>query len=296
MDIKNNPFDMSFDEIGEQMVPVDGKVQLAMERKMLPSLIDYLYEGEEAEDAEEGMSGMDSAQLALDGIGLIPGVGIFADGLNALISTGRGDFVGAGLSLAAMVPGLGMAAGGGKLAKATAKIMKNPVMKKAVAAGTKGAAKVAQKAPKVAANIGKAGKTLTKAKTAMTKGADKMKDMHKAILSKDLKAVEKLTGKKIPDKFRAGAEEAMKMAGDKLKDVDFKEVMTDMDAQIKTAKSEHYEGEQSADGSTEEDAGTVTEGTRYDLLSRVLGEQYMADRWEDLKQTLHEQRLAALNN
>ena len=60
---------------------------------------------------------LDGLQIALDVAGLIPGFGEVADGLNALISLIRGDYVGAGLSLAAMIPFAGWAATVGKAGK-----------------------------------------------------------------------------------------------------------------------------------------------------------------------------------
>jgi hypothetical protein len=56
---------------------------------------------------EDGGGWLDGLQLALDVAGLVPGVGNVADVLNAGISVARGDYVGAGLSLAAAVPGGG---------------------------------------------------------------------------------------------------------------------------------------------------------------------------------------------
>ena len=50
----------------------------------------------------------------LDVVGLIPVVGEVADGANALIYVGEGDYVNAAISAAAMVPGAGMAATGAK--------------------------------------------------------------------------------------------------------------------------------------------------------------------------------------
>lgn len=60
---------------------------------------------------------LDALQLGLDLLGLIPGVGEPFDLLNAGISAGRGDYIGAGLSMAAMVPVVGMAATAGKGAR-----------------------------------------------------------------------------------------------------------------------------------------------------------------------------------
>ncbi|MFL0810481.1 MAG: FG-GAP-like repeat-containing protein [Agarilytica sp.] len=60
---------------------------------------------------------LNSFQTGLDVAGLTPGVGIFADGLNAVIYAVRGDFVTSGISLLAMLPVMGQAATGAKLAK-----------------------------------------------------------------------------------------------------------------------------------------------------------------------------------
>lgn len=58
----------------------------------------------------------DKVQLALDAAGLVPGIGEIADAINALISLGRGDPLGAALSAISMVPGAGDAVGkGGKV-------------------------------------------------------------------------------------------------------------------------------------------------------------------------------------
>ncbi|MDY4707725.1 MAG: hypothetical protein SO390_05135 [Candidatus Treponema excrementipullorum] len=62
---------------------------------------------------------LDGVQAGLDVAGLVPGVGEIADGVNALISLGRGDVAGATLSAMSMVPVWGDAVGkGGKIAQA----------------------------------------------------------------------------------------------------------------------------------------------------------------------------------
>jgi hypothetical protein len=59
----------------------------------------------------------DVVQVGLDIVGLIPGLGEIADGLNGLISLARGDYAGAALSLAAMIPFAGWAATAGKFGR-----------------------------------------------------------------------------------------------------------------------------------------------------------------------------------
>jgi len=63
---------------------------------------------------------LDAIQLGLDIIGLIPVIGEVADALSGIISLGRGDVLGASLSLAAMAVFVGGAAGAAKLARRTA--------------------------------------------------------------------------------------------------------------------------------------------------------------------------------
>lgn len=65
---------------------------------------------------------LDGIQLALDIAGFIPGVGAIADLTNAAISACRGDWVGAGMSIIAAVPGIGDAAAGAKMAHKGAKL------------------------------------------------------------------------------------------------------------------------------------------------------------------------------
>ncbi len=57
---------------------------------------------------------LDVVQVGLDVVGLIPGLGEIADGINGLISLARGDYAGAALSFAAMIPFAGWAATAGK--------------------------------------------------------------------------------------------------------------------------------------------------------------------------------------
>ena len=65
---------------------------------------------------------LDGVQMALDVAGMAPGVGAVPDLLNAAISVVRGDWVGAGLSIVAAVPGVGDVIGGAKIAYKGAKI------------------------------------------------------------------------------------------------------------------------------------------------------------------------------
>lgn len=67
---------------------------------------------------------LDGVQMALDVAGMAPGVGAIPDLMNAAISVMRGDWVGAGLSIVAAVPGVGDVVGGAKIAYRAAKSAK----------------------------------------------------------------------------------------------------------------------------------------------------------------------------
>ena len=65
---------------------------------------------------------LDGVQLALDAAGMVPVLGAIPDLINASISVLRGDWVGAGISIVAAVPGVGDVVGGAKIAYKGAKI------------------------------------------------------------------------------------------------------------------------------------------------------------------------------
>ncbi len=63
------------------------------------------------------MSLSEQLHLLLDVIGMIPGFGEVADGINAVFYAAEGDYVSAGISAAAMLPIAGWVAAGGKVVK-----------------------------------------------------------------------------------------------------------------------------------------------------------------------------------
>ncbi|MBK8252479.1 MAG: hypothetical protein IPK82_07400 [Polyangiaceae bacterium] len=68
-------------------------------------------------EASLGTKVLDGVQIGLDVVGLIPGAGEIADLTNAGISALRGDYVGAGLSLASAIPFAGWFGTGAKFAR-----------------------------------------------------------------------------------------------------------------------------------------------------------------------------------
>lgn len=77
---------------------------------------------------------LDGIQMALDVAGFAPGVGAIPDLTNAAISALRGNWLEAGMSLVAAVPGIGDAAAAGKLVKNGMKIAKGAKARKEVKA------------------------------------------------------------------------------------------------------------------------------------------------------------------
>jgi hypothetical protein len=75
---------------------------------------------------------LDKLQILLAAIGLIPGVGEFADGADLAICSFRGDYTGAALSGAALIPGAGIPAG---ITKISLKVTKLRKAKKVVNVG-----------------------------------------------------------------------------------------------------------------------------------------------------------------
>ena len=63
-----------------------------------------------------GMGWLDAASLGLGAASFIPGVGIVTGALGAGVDMLRGDKIGAGLSLASMIPGAGELGAAGKMA------------------------------------------------------------------------------------------------------------------------------------------------------------------------------------
>lgn len=64
-----------------------------------------------------GKGFLDGLQLALDVVGMIPIIGEPVDLINAGISVARGDYLGASLSLASMIPIAGNISGAGKIGR-----------------------------------------------------------------------------------------------------------------------------------------------------------------------------------
>ena len=79
---------------------------------------------EEKNIKDEKWTASDTGHLALDVLGMIPGIGEIADGINASWYTKEGKYGDAALSGAAMIPGAGWAAGGTKIAKHMSKLKK----------------------------------------------------------------------------------------------------------------------------------------------------------------------------
>jgi len=87
-------------------------LQGVVDPNTLKTLVDALPEQKKWWD-----TGLDYLQTGLDIVGMIPGLGEWADGLNALIYAGRGDWLNAALCMASMIPVGGQAATVARMAK-----------------------------------------------------------------------------------------------------------------------------------------------------------------------------------
>ena len=152
---------------------------------------------------------MDKIQLALDAIGLIPGAGEVADGLNTVISLARGNPLDALLSAISMVPAAGDAVGkGGKL---VLKVL-DPVMD--LIKASKPAADIVKKlGPK---KIEKAKDAFKLLKNFIVKNGDDIKEVFASVKNVDIDALSKITGIKVPKLARGKAEQVLKIVSSRL--------------------------------------------------------------------------------
>ena len=143
---------------------------------------------------------LDGIQMALDMAGMIPGVGAAPDLLNAAISACRGDWLGAGMSLVAAVPGAGDAVGAAKIAKNGVKLAKQ-VKNGTMSAET--AVKTAKNAEKLTNNtdnvVSLAEKRASKLERQRSKNVLRI-DNYKVEVKKQGNGPEQRTLKKISDK------------------------------------------------------------------------------------------------
>jgi len=118
--------DLNIQEIRYEQHPEYGRIPI------LPNLKPIQWTTQNEFDAEKDNNGKpvswdkwaDATQTALDAIGLIPGIGEFADLANGVISLARGDYVDAALSFTAMIPFFGAGATIAKQANRIKKIDK----------------------------------------------------------------------------------------------------------------------------------------------------------------------------
>ena len=137
----------------------------------------YILETLERQNITE-VSAMDAIHLGLDVAGMVPGIGAVADLTNAGLYAAKGQKGMAALSLAAAIPGAGLAAGATKIAKGVSKLGKTAAASKTAAkvgsAASRAATKVGVKTTK-AAKTGVAAATGAKIATGAARGGAKAK-------------------------------------------------------------------------------------------------------------------------
>ena len=179
----------------------EGKIRVTraqLERIILEELDRPLNEG-----------AIDWMQGGLDIIGLVPGIGEAADGLNAAISLARGNPIEAVLSGISMIPVGGDVVG--KSGKVLLKIL-DPVMPMI---------KNGDDIAKITAKIGpdkmeKLKPVLDQFRDVAAKNGPKIQAAFSAVKSADLAAVEKAGGFQVPEPARGKAEELLKKASQEM--------------------------------------------------------------------------------
>jgi hypothetical protein len=234
---------------------------------------------------EEGA--MDWLQGGLDIVGLVPGIGEAADGLNAIVSLGRGNPLEAILSGISMIPAAGDAVGkGGKL---VLKLL-DPVMDM-IKAGDKAADIIKKIGPE---KIKKAKAILELVKDTIVKYKPKIQAGFEAVKKADLAAVEELIGVKIPGPAKGKAEELLKKAAGSLDQDGMAKVFDFLSNLALGEDDESGEGEGKEGGEEKLAASYNPRGyllsENATLLGHVMGDEYinqqlkeMADHIKNLK-------------
>lgn len=162
---------------GASSIVLDGTSDIQAQRLEMegsykaPVVVEDLPQEEELEaeppqqEEESGFWGnlLDGVQLALDVVGLIPGVGEIADVANGIISLARGNYADAALLFAACIPFAGAAATGAKFAKRAMKAAKTAKIEKKMVKAADKAKDFARLAKKAIDPL--KGKVLTAART-----------------------------------------------------------------------------------------------------------------------------------
>ncbi len=166
---------------------------------------------QKSEQINEGA--LDWLQGGLDVVGLIPGIGEAADGMNAVISLARDNPLEAMLSAVSMIPVKGDIVGKG--GKVVLKVL-NPAVDAIKA--SKPAAEIIKKiGPE---KIAKIKPMLLKVKKVVVEESPRLKKIFKAVKDGDLDAIEKLLEIKIPAAARGKAGEILNKVKDKLPEQD----------------------------------------------------------------------------
>ena len=134
---------------------------------------------------------LDGVQLALDAAGIVPVLGAIPDLINASISVLRGDWVGAGLSIVAAVPGVGDVVGGAKIAYKGAGLA-NKALKAKVTVKQLGKVQKQSKSPVIANEARKTAKRTSIELEPGSKGNWNRKLNEKPIPNADYKVGDKL--------------------------------------------------------------------------------------------------------
>ena len=218
---------------------------------------------------------LDWLQGGLDVVGLIPGVGEAADGLNAIISLGRKNPLEALLSGISMIPAAGDAVGkGGKI---VLKLL-DPVMDM-IKAGDKVADIVKKIGPD---KIKKAKGVIELVKDTVTKYQPQLKKGFEAMKNADLDAIEELIKVKIPKPARNKATELLKKAAGSIDQDGISKVLDFLSNLDLSGADESGEGEGEEGGEEKLAAAYNPRGyllsENATLLGHVMGDDYINEQ------------------
>lgn len=217
---------------------------------------------------------LDWLQGGLDIVGLIPGVGEAADGLNAVISLGRGNPLEALLSAISMVPVGGDAVGkGGKI------VLKlfNPAMD-LIKNGAKHADIIKKIGPK---NLKKAKAAVELVKDAAVKHSGEIKSAVQSVKKADLDGLEKVLKVKVPDVARKKAQSALEKAS---KSMDTKAISNAIEFLSNLDLSGGEEKEQGSDqalAASYNPRGFFLAENKT-LVGHVMGDEYINDQLAEM--------------
>jgi hypothetical protein len=249
-------------------------------------------EEKDKKELEDGGSWIDKLQLALDGIGLIPGYGEVADLINAIISLVRGNPLEAALSLISIIPVAGDAVGKG--GKVVVKIL-GPAMPaiKAVAGGEDIVKALGKLGPDVLESLAKNSSKIREFKDFIAKYGKSAQEIIDLIKSGNSEKLLKIAGytSAPTGKVKQIADFALKKAGEKIPDVeqmlaDFYKFLSDFTEEKVREAMDSAKSPTKNEKSNEEEPGVKSESflhERYSIRKFMMSDEMINEALRELE-------------